>query len=371
MSITSVLEQFLDRDGSGDEKAVREYKRVWKVVVDSLLTDSRTILGAPGLPNLFDLYVGSDGSVDELGATCRKLSARHMDDFVWEVTATYSNKTQQKEKGDPNPLNRPIEISVDGVTFEKPIDYTPAGAPICSSTGERFDPAVTRDDSRRTFMFTRNEAQPNALANAYKDVTNSDTWLGYPPGTAKVGVMKEQRADENNIFYWKVSYPISIDLNGWDAHPIDEGTKWFDSTGTKHYIFTDAHSQPLSGAQPLNGEGGPLYPQGDPTAGLIAPGACSTLTGSSVGVGDTIINVTSAAGFPINDATYPIVLKVGSELMLATEFFQSPPSFTVQRGYGGSTAASHLSGGIVQMQPYYLTFQRYNRLPFAALNLSN
>jgi hypothetical protein len=368
MAILFVREQFLNRDGDGSEKAERNYTRIWKVGVDSLLHDSRTILAAPTLPHLFDLYVGADGSVDELGATCRKLSARHIEDFVWEVTARYSNKTQQAEKGNPNPLLRPVDISVDGVTFEKPIDFTPDGAPICSSTAERFDPAVTRDDSRRTYLFVRNEAEPSALANTYKDVTNSDTWNGNPPGTAKVSTIKETRVDENNFYYWKVSYPVSVDLDGWDAKVMDVGTKWFDSTGVKHFVFTDAHSQPLSGAQPLNGEGGPLLPQGDPVAGLVAPGACSKLV-SGIGSTDTIVNVLSGAGFPQRDATYPIVLKINSELMLATEFFPGSSSWNVQRGYGGSTAVAHTGSSVVQMQPYYFTFRRYRRLPFAALGL--
>jgi hypothetical protein len=372
MAILFVREQFLNRDGDGSEKAERSYTRIWKVGVDSLLHDSRTILAAPTLPHLFDLYVGADGSVDELGATCRKLSARHIEDFVWEVTARYSNKTQQAEKGNPNPLLRPVDISSDGVTFQKPIDFTPDGAPICSSTGERFDPAVTVDDSRRTYLFVRNEAEPSALANDYKDVTNSDTWLGYPPGTAKVGVIKETRVDENNFYYWKVSYPISVNLYGWDAKVMDVGTKWSDAwastpTGQTHYIFTDATNAPLSGPQPLNGEGGPLHMQGVP-AHPAAPGASSKLV-SGIGIGNIIVNVLSGAGYPQLDATYPIVLKIDSELMLATEFFPGSSSFNVVRGYGGSTAVAHAGGKVVQMQPYYLTFKCYRRLPFAALAL--
>jgi hypothetical protein len=367
MSILFVREQFLNRDGSGDDKSEREYTRIWKVGVDSLLHDSRTILAAPGIPARFDLYVGSDGVVDELGATCRKLTARHVEDFVWEVTAKYSNKTQQAEKGNPNPLLRPVEISVDGTVFAKVIDFTPDGAPICSSTGERFDPGVTRDDTRRTFMFVRNEQGPSALANAYKDVTNSDTWNGNPPGTAKVGAIKETRVDENNFYFWKVSYPISVDLDGWDAKEIDVGTKWFDfsvnSTGDSKSFF-DAHGNPLLGAQPLNGEAAPLYPQG--VGGNLARGACGTLSNTAQ-PDDATISVGVASGFPQRSSTYPVVLKIDQELLLATAL--NGTTFTVQRGYGGSAAATHDTFAVVQMQLYYLTFKRYRRLPFAALAL--
>jgi hypothetical protein len=373
MAILFVREQFLGREGSGDSKAQREYKRWWKVGVDSLLYDAYTILTAPGLPLLFSVYVGSDGVVDPLGARLHKYTSEHADDFVWHVTAHYSNQPRAntgrgrdgtEQAGDKNPLNRPTEISSDGVTFEKPIDFTPDGVAIVNSVGERFDPPVTRDDVRRTFLFVRVEAQPNPLADTYKDVVNSDTWLGRPPGTAKLGMIKEQRADENGQLFWKVSYPISVDLDGWDARTMDVGTKWLDAAGTSHQVFRDAYDHDISGQQPLNGEGRPLYPQG--SAGSIAPGAASKLS-LTIGAGDTTLTVTSATGFPQLAATYPITLKIGSELLQATAL--SGSTFTVTRGYGGSAPAGHLANAVVQMQPYLLVFKRYSRLPFAALNL--
>jgi hypothetical protein len=368
MSIISVLEQIDGRTADADQYAERNYTRKWRVVCDSLEDSNLTAETAQGLPLLFDTYIGSDGLYDILGATLHKYTSECVEPFVFDVTAHYSNKTQQKEKGDKNPLNRPTEISADGVTFQKAIDFTPAGVPVCSSTGERFDPPVTRDDSRRAYTYSRKEAQsPELVANVYKDVVNSDNWLGYPPGTAKVGVIKVARADENNQFYYKTTYPISIDLDGWDARPMDLGTKWLDfsdnPTGDQKGFF-DAHGNPLSGSQPLNGEGGPLYPQG--VGGNIAQGACSLLS-NSVGIADTTITVGVASGFPQQSGTYPIVLKIDSELLQATSLVGT--TFTVVRGYGGSSPAEHFSLRVVQMQPYYFTFQRYRRLPFAALNL--
>jgi hypothetical protein len=284
MAFLSVLEQFLGRTGSGDSKALREYTRVFKVVVDSLLYDSRTILGAPGLPLLWDLYIGSDGIPDELGARLHKYTAEHAEDFAWVVTAHYTNQPKAntgrgrngtQEAGDKNPLNRPTEISIDAVTFQQPIDFTPGGVAICSSTGERFDPAVSRDDSRRIYTFTRTVPIPSPIADTYKDVVNSDVWNGNPPGTAKIGTIKYVRADENGQTYWKETTPISVDFDGWDAKVMDVGTKWIDGAN-KPFPFIGMHGEQLTGTHGLNGEGGPLYPQGDGT-----PGACGTLVGGA------------------------------------------------------------------------------------------
>jgi hypothetical protein len=77
---------------------------------------------------------------------------------------------------------------------------------------------------------------------------------------------------------------------------------------------------------------------------------------------------TPEVGFPVKASTYPIVLKIDDELMQATAF-DGGSAFAVIRHYGGTTAAAHAASAVVQMQPYYRTFNRYRALPFAVLNL--
>src|SRR5215471_1753885 len=110
MPVQWVREQFDGRQGTADQGALREYTRRWLVGVDSLAVDVITVTNAPGLPALYQAYVGADGSVDPFNATCRKITGRYEGDFVWEVLADYSNKTEAATQGDPNPLTRLADI---------------------------------------------------------------------------------------------------------------------------------------------------------------------------------------------------------------------------------------------------------------------
>jgi len=370
MGLVWVREQWNKRMGSGNERSVREYVRSWLVLRDSPLDDSFQVLASSGLPVLFTPYIGSDGVADTLGALLKKLEAHQPDrdqPFLWEVTANYGN-VLDPVLGDPNPLDRPTEISLDYDRFQVPLTIDLFGAPVLNSVNEAFDPPVEKDDSRPTLTMTRNElAAPDAIAAAYKDVCNSDAWFGQPSYMWKCGGIKYQRAYENDVLYWKVTYIFHLNPKSWDSRVLDRGTHWIGDDGVTPTRFRAADGSLLETSL-LNGEGKPLGKVDSAHAGAVG-----VLTAAMAATDTTVFSTggAPAINWPVLVDTYPIVLKVDQELIQATAPRPGPGgSWTnVIRGYGGTTAATHASGATIAMQPYYLAFSPYPMLPFANLRL--
>ena len=267
--------------------------------------------------------------------------------------------------GNPNPLARPTEISLDYDRFQRPLVNDQNGVAVVNSSNEQFDPPVEYDDSRPTLTMTRNElAPPDALAADYKDVCNSDSWYGQAAYTWKCGGIKYQRAYENNVLYWKVTYIFHLNPLGWYERVLDRGSFWIGDDGKtpKKFYASDGTVIPYG---LLNGEGKPLG-----KADSSHPGSVGALIYT---IGDTQDSMTTGGdagyAFPANQSTYPIVLKIENELVQAP----SPPSSSnwsgLVRGYGGTTKAAHNVGAVVKMRPYYRVFSPYKQLPFAALRL--
>src|SRR5262249_33555143 len=78
-------------------------------------------------------------------------------------------------------------------------------------------------------------------------------------------------------------------------------------------------------------------------------GPMSTTTTADVDSSVTTIPVTSADGFP---ASGEFKIKIGGEVMLVTGG-QGTTSWTVTRGFDGTTAADHTSGDTVELESLF------------------
>ncbi len=356
MAVLSILEQFLDRAVSFDEHAMREYTRKWRVVVSALTDDAITVTAAPGIPRMFDLYVGSDGGVDSLGAACRKIEATHVDDFVWEVFARYSNKTDQPALGDPDPLNRPAEIDVTTERFQRPMDVDANGLAVVNSSNEKFDPPVEKDDSRPTLRITRNESSaPYDKLRIFKDTVNFESFYGYTPLTVKVAAINYRRAFENGIYYWSVTYEFHVNPDTWLTKVLDQGTVTLNATG-KPVAIVDVNGQRITTPQLLNGEGKRL-----------CDAAASTLNQNIDAAAANFLVTGLLAGWPTLAASFPITIQIDSEQMSVSSIGGS--TFFVSRGVNGTTAAAHTATTAIKLLPVYRTLSPYIISHFTDLGL--
>ncbi len=96
----------------------------------------------------------------------------------------------------------------------------------------------------------------------------------------------------------------------------------------------------------LANNGGPtLTMKPLPGSPALGPGGALTSSTKSIGLTDTTIFVSDAAAIASTPGNY--VILIGSEEMLVTNVNLTNNTLTVQRGYNGTTAASHRFGSDV------------------------
>lgn len=170
---------------------------------------------------------------DSPSLECVKSTVTYDSPVQRRCVAQYSTRPIQEatEQGD-----EPVQgwsFSIGGVESQEPFDRDADGKPIMTFTGERFDPPLMMDvsDVVLTFGTTNRAFNPFTLAQ-YQNALNSDTFLGCPPGTCKMGVptgSQNKDSDGNTTMNVSVSITIrfaapgSTDYKAWWRRVLAEG----------------------------------------------------------------------------------------------------------------------------------------------------
>ena len=263
MAVTSVLPHFEGQTGLRDDAAAREYTVVWKVLVDSPLDGPKIVIDGviatlPAFPSDITYAIGND--VDT-SVTLNSLVPKRTGDtrLQWLVTGKYS-RPSGSESGtdeDGNPTSDPLQfrndvqinfaqfqLPVEKATYIGPTVFTPRGAifiengaevPVTNSAGVRFVPGETRDDSRMVITITKNlQDFPIDQAEEYKDAVNADSFnvtlsprqtKRFQKLTVKNGNIGGSYEFTNEIFYWRVTYELHVNPDGWNRALVDRGVE--------------------------------------------------------------------------------------------------------------------------------------------------
>lgn len=248
MSVVSTT-RMIDKGGSSiDERGNRSYEVVYQVITNNIADGAGIVMRAPGLPAVYSIY-NADHEYDT-GSTLKNYStSRTSDPCIWEVTCHYeswaqvirdlrgANPDMQAALADPNatsssqsqpggfdaqdPTSRPPRVSGGNRHYTRSVAKDNVGNATVTSSGERFDPPIEKDDKRPYLTITRNEAvSPNQLAtflgriNQYQDAVNSDVFLGQPIASAKMAI-SYSRQFENRVLFWEVTYDIEFRKDLW------------------------------------------------------------------------------------------------------------------------------------------------------------
>lgn len=311
---------------------------------------------ATGIPRIMDVY--TTGTDTDTGARCVRVRAERDDDdaFLWDVTADYESVTADPDRTAENPLERATRISFSFTKSQVPILREPGtGRPIRNSAGEAFDPPVVMDESRPVVAFDKWQASFDpATALLYQNAVNSDVFFGGQPGQWKMIDMSAQPDFSDGLALWQVRYQIEGKGDGWQPLVLDQGFHYLDAGSGELFPFQDTQGRLSSSPQLLDGNGGPLAD------------AASTLE-LAIDAVSTHLSLASIAPFP-NE--FPFVVRVGNELMLVTAEDADPAdTWTVVRGYAGTTAAAHAAAAACTLDVYWFQFKVYRELPFGVLNL--
>lgn len=127
--------------------------------------------------------------------------------ILWQLTIDYTGELGPSENED-NPLFAPPRIDWDDVETEEEVDEDWNGQPIQTVNGEPIEGVKTLLPDQ-TVTIKRNMLLFNPYTQArYRRSVNSDAFLGWPPGTAKLMKLSASNVITPQLAYWEVTGQI-------------------------------------------------------------------------------------------------------------------------------------------------------------------
>ena len=182
--------------------------------------------------------------------------------FVYRVTVNYREIL--------NPLDETPIIEWLSAATSEVVTVDVDGKAIANSSDEPVDPPHTEDFDDLILRATYNVGSFNPVgASNYKGAVNSDQFLGFAPGLAKIKEYsgREIKAITGN-YYVAVSTEIHFRKDGWKRKFVDEGYRiktGTDDDGKPTYTaILDDEGKEVSEPVKLDGEGQKLADGEDP-----------------------------------------------------------------------------------------------------------
>ena len=156
---------------------------------------------AAGLPLVNDRYPGT------LFVICRSLDVRRVSPILAMVTANYSGEIGQGPGGiNSSPVDNEVIITWRNAVTDEELDEDWNGKPLVTKNVEPIY-GITERVSDEVATIDKNFAAINMYAiREYLRSTNSDTFLGWPPGTGRLMDYSASNIIKDGVLgFWKVS----------------------------------------------------------------------------------------------------------------------------------------------------------------------
>jgi hypothetical protein len=152
-----------------------------------------------GLPLVGDPYPGT------LFVICRNLAAQRLAPTLAMVSVTYSGEVGPSGEGS-SPIANETTVSWSGQISDEAIDQDINGKPIVTANGEPID-GLTERIPDQVAVIEKNFASINTYGlTQYLKSRNSDTFLGWPPGTVRFWEYSATNVITDGVAgFWKVS----------------------------------------------------------------------------------------------------------------------------------------------------------------------
>lgn len=134
------------------------------------------------------------------------MSVDQISPIFWMATVDYNGEIAYEEgQSDPSPLFAPPRIDWDDVETEEETDEDFDGKPIQTKNKEPIE-GVAALIPDQTVTIKRNLLLFNPYVQArYRRSVNSDLFLGWPPGTAKLVKLSASNVVTKELAYWEVT----------------------------------------------------------------------------------------------------------------------------------------------------------------------
>lgn len=205
MTIVSVGKMW-SRDGGSasyfDRRTTQTIREGWQVVSSADATIEE-VQFATGLPRIKDLYAGTNWIF------CRTVTPQRVGPIYWMVDVEYSGEIGPSGVDD-SPINNLPEIEWGDVEAEEAVDQDDYGYPITNAIGDPVD-GITARIADQTVTIRRNYLIFSPyLTRLYRRSVNSDYFLDWPPGTAKLVRFNARNVLDTTFGYWEVTATIQF-----------------------------------------------------------------------------------------------------------------------------------------------------------------
>lgn len=244
MTILSVTEKHEGSTGTIDKSGDRTYGRTFQVVTNDPLHTVVDVGNAPGIPRLWDRYP------HDVACFCEKVSPKRdkSSRIAWTVTASYTNKIEDEDEPEENPLARPWTLSWSSQTFQKVADRgvkretvkadgtdvlpAPAGdiqGPIVNSVGDQFDPPVQIESSNWQLTAKKNVASVPTWLMDYRDALNDGqitiAGITFEKHELRINSMTiGEFSVENDVGFYPFEIQVAQKTETWLVDLLDQGT---------------------------------------------------------------------------------------------------------------------------------------------------
>lgn len=164
------------------------------------------VFQAPGIPSAGTSYPGFPFVV------VQSASIESLSPILSIVNIRYSGEIGPvgQPGQSPSPLFAPPKIDWDDVETEEEVDEDFDGNPIVTKNYEPIT-GLRRPIADQTVTIRRNFALFNSYVQArYRQAVNSDIFLGWPAGTARIVKFSASNVIDRNLGYWEVTATIQF-----------------------------------------------------------------------------------------------------------------------------------------------------------------
>lgn len=215
---------------------------------------------APDIPR-----VGDPLSYDPF-IRCKRTGARPVGGsmVLWDVNCYYhlqTTGTDDTGEGMSNPLEQTPKVSWSTAANAEAIDEDIHGDPIVNVNEEPFDPPVQRDYSDVILQFEANQLTFNyGTAVGWRDAVNTDVFLGYAAGVARLMDWSAEHIYDGAFDYWRVKIKVQFRERGWKKRILNQGLRvWtgnHNDDGSREYEnVTDKDGNPVQEPVLLDADG--------------------------------------------------------------------------------------------------------------------
>lgn len=349
----------------------RKYKREFNIKRTTSRDTSVDVLATPGLP-----VVGQAYPYDPL-ATCVRVMPRAVANSRqwWRVVCEYDTDRIVNAITD-NPLNQPPEIAWSGALYTKSMRRDLFGIPYESSSRNPYDTVPEIEDTRAVLSITRNEASfDEAYAKLWRRRLNQYAFAGYPSLCVRINQLDGVRQFVNGVLFFQVRYELEFREED-PLQPIDSFVEYVadkDFRDIDKNIFRDERDgSPLTNETYLNGRGKAIREVRTPLVANI----------TNVQTTLKILKSYDDVWFPpskkaanvdgiIPGPDWNFQIKLEDEIMIVTgrATVGLDSEFTIIRGCYGTTAAAHVAGTTITLEPYFRRYINNKYANFATLSL--